>query len=242
MNWLLVSDVDDTLTGDAMALKQLAESLFDEPRNVVIAFNSSRPCASVRASLDRDLGLPVPDFLIGALGTEIEDGHTGQRLDAYTSHLATHWQREAIDRLAQSLGFKPHADEFQTPLKASYDVGGASDYRRFLEQMQALGLSAKVVFSNRIKLDIVPETAGKGSAVRFLANWLGVSLDQVVVAGDSGNDIDMFMEPFRGIVVGNADDDLRALEGDHIYLATRDHAAGVLQGLQYWGILPQQGG
>lgn len=60
---------------------------------------------------------------------------------------------------------------------------------------------------------------------------------QVVVSGDSGNDVDMFIPPFRGIIVGNADADLRVLAGPHVYQAQARYAAGVLEGLQHWGVL-----
>ena len=47
--WLLVSDIDDTLTGDAVALSELALELEDAGKNVTFAVNSSRPAASVVA-------------------------------------------------------------------------------------------------------------------------------------------------------------------------------------------------
>lgn len=241
MSWLLVSDVDDTLTGDDEALSLLAATLRDHASGVMVALNSSRPCASIRATLDGPAPLPQPDFIIGALGTEIENARTGRRLAGYERLLDQHWQRAAVDALARSLGFAPHAAEFQTPLKASYDIDGEAAYHRFLTGMAQEGLRAKVIFSNRIKLDVVPESAGKGNAIRYLVTQLEVAPDHVIVAGDSGNDRDMFVEPFHGIVVGNADADLRALTGDTNYFASGHHAAGVLEGLRHWGALPREG-
>lgn len=241
MSWLLVSDVDDTLTGDDEALGRLAAAWEQASGTLTVVYNSSRPCASIRQTIAGGRGLPMPDIIIGALGTEIEDGRTGQRLAGYEDLLTLHWEREEVDALARSLGFVSHAAEYQTPLKASYDVDGEADYHRFLDGLAKRGLRAKVVFSNRIKLDVVPEAAGKGRAIRYLAGRLDVADDHVVVAGDSGNDIDMFVAPFRGIVVGNADADLRALRGDTIYFAGGYHAAGVLEGLRHWGALPREG-
>lgn len=241
MTRLLVSDVDDTLTGDGAALIKLGEAFTAAGRSLVVAYNSSRPCASVRGTIENHPQLPVPDYLIGALGTEIEDGRSGLRLDGYTASLADNWQRDGIDRVARSLDFAPHADEYQTPLKTSYDIEGEAVYLIFLERLAARGLRAKVIFSNETKLDVVPERAGKGSAVRFLVEHLGLPPERVIVAGDSGNDIDMFVEPFRGIVVGNADDDLRSIAANHVYFAKADHAAGVLEGLRHWGAIPRAG-
>jgi hydroxymethylpyrimidine pyrophosphatase-like HAD family hydrolase len=64
----------------------------------------------------------------------------------------------------------------------------------------------------------------------------------VVVSGDSGNDVEMFVpprdgSPYRGIVVGNADADLKRLKGEHIYHAQAACAAGVLEGLRFWSVL-----
>ena len=57
----------------------------------------------------------------------------------------------------------------------------------------------KLYDSGGRNLDIIPRTAGKGAVIRFLHQWLSIPASQVIVAGDSGNDVDMFVPPFRGI-------------------------------------------
>ena len=98
-------------------------------------------------------------------------------------------------------------------------------------------MAAKVIFSGNKNLDIIPQAAGKGEVIEYLRQQLNISAKQVVVAGDSGNDVDMFIPPYRGIVVGNADPDLEQLKGDHIYHARAFYAAGVLEGLKYWQVV-----
>ena len=90
--WLFVSDVDDTLLGNDESLAQLAEALQAAADNVVTAYNSSRPCASLRQSLASVPQLPTPNYLIGALGTEIQDGASGELMTDYTYHLNQGWQ------------------------------------------------------------------------------------------------------------------------------------------------------
>ena len=233
--WLFVSDVDDTLLGDDAALDRLMAALAAAP-HVTVAYNSSRPCASLRQSLVDNPALRPPDFLIGALGTEIEDGRSAQPLAAYTQHLAQNWQRDRVDQLMRSLGFVPHDGRYQTPYKASYDIPGAASYRQAQAALLAANLSVKTIFSMGKNLDVIPPSAGKGAVIQFLRQWLAIPADHVVVAGDSGNDVDMFIAPFRGIVVGNADADLRAQIAAHIYHAQGHCAAGVLEGLNYWGV------
>lgn len=234
--YLLVTDVDDTLLGDEGALRILGERLRAAP-HITVVYNSSRPCASLRQTLSQTPVMPVPDYLIGALGTEIEVGSTAVPLSDYQAHLRQGWRREQIDVMMKGLGLVPHADLYQTPFKASYDAPDETAVAQARRLLETAELPAKLIFSGGKNLDVIPHNAGKGAVIQFLHNWLGFSADHVVVAGDSGNDVDMFIPPFRGIIVGNADVDLRRLAGPYAYQAQGRRAAGILEGLRYWGVL-----
>lgn len=236
--WLLSSDVDDTLLGDDVALDRLSAELRQARDAITIVYNSSRPCASLRRSLAEQAMLPLPDYLIGALGTEIEYGASAQPVAEYGQTLAQDWPRDAIAAVMRELGFLPHAPEYQTAFKASFDVPGEDNYRRALDRLAQDGHRVKVIFSAGRNFDIIPMAAGKGQAVEFLRRRLGIESDRVIVAGDSANDRDMFVAPFKGIVVANADETLKAVSGPHVYHARSDCAAGVLEGLRHWGALP----
>lgn len=235
--WLFVSDVDDTLLGHDAALGALGQALAQAAGSVVVAYNSSRPCASLRRSIEANPYLPVPDYLIGALGTEIQAGRGGQCLSAYSRHIEYNWDRQRVAALANELGFAAHADEYQTPYKASYDIAGDEEYRDMVRRLNQEAIEVKVIFSGGKNLDLIPARAGKGSAIQFLSQRLAIDPACVVVAGDSGNDVDMFVAPNKGIIVANADEDLKSLHDDHIYRAAAAYAAGVLEGLRYWGVL-----
>lgn len=86
--------------------------------------------------------------------------------------------------------------------------------------------------------DILPPNAGKDSAALFLAETLGVPRPRLVVAGDSGNDLDLFRVGGCAIAVANARRELlTARPAGTSYHATRPHAAGVLEGLYHFGVL-----
>jgi sucrose-6-phosphatase len=91
--WLFSTDVDDTILGDDDSLAILAADLKTKRERVILTLNSSRPCASVRKSMQENPLLPEPDFLVGALGTEIEIGGKSQRLEEYTDTLNSKWDR-----------------------------------------------------------------------------------------------------------------------------------------------------
>ncbi|MCF7855005.1 MAG: HAD family hydrolase, partial [Candidatus Pacebacteria bacterium] len=99
----------------------------------------------------------------------------------------------------------------------------------------------QVVWSSGKNLDIIPAAAGKGKAIRFLLDYRTLSPDTIVVAGDSGNDRSMFEEFARGIIVANAQPELKAYYEEHadgnLFLASRECAAGVAEGLKRFGVL-----
>jgi sucrose-6F-phosphate phosphohydrolase len=235
--WLFVSDVDDTLLGDDEALGRLSAELEQAADHLTVVYNSSRPCDSLRASLAAVPNLMTPDFLIGGMGTQIEVGETGQRLTSYEQYLQQGWNRQQAAELVAGLDVVPHEEKFQTPFKVSFDIPGGDAFRVVKERLAESGLEAKAIFSAGKFLDLIAARAGKGEAIRYLQKQLAISAEQVVVAGDSGNDVEMFVAPFRGIIVANADGDLKRLTGPHIFKATLPHAAGLLEGLRHWGVL-----
>lgn len=63
-------------------------------------------------------------------------------------------------------------------------------------------------------LDCVPMTSGKGSAVAFIQNRLGISKEETVAFGDNQNDIDMLQQAGRGFAVENAREELKLVATD----------------------------
>jgi len=231
--WLLVTDVDDTLFGDTEALARFA-GIASGRENLKLCLNSSRPIKSIDRTLAQSPAHIEPDAVIGAMGTEMRVG--GETLSLW-SEAPDGWSRIPFDLVMKTLGFEPHDDEFQTPLKASYTVPA---HRRAvtIAAIRGAKLQAKIVVSGESNFDILPPGWGKGTATAFVSAFMGVAPDRVVVSGDSGNDVEMFDAADRGIVVGNARDELKdRVDPDKTYFARLDHADGVLEGLHHWGAL-----
>lgn len=236
--WLLVSDVDDTLVGEAHALRAFAEAVGRAPR-LLVALASSRPIESVRGTLAE---LPVRlriDALVGALGTEIVV--RGRPLHDWPVRFSG-FDRAPIDAALAALGYEPHPPELQTPLKASYAVP-ESERDRAERAVAATGVRAFCLASGASDFDVIPEGAGKGPAAARVALELGVASDRVVVAGDAANDLSLFETCARGIVVANAREELRrALPSSRAFHAHRPRAWGLLEGLAHYGALIESEG
>jgi len=155
-------------------------------------------------------------------------------------------RREAESFLEGIQGLTMQPTKYNTPLKVSCYLDEAPDpetaAREIEQRVKAAGKEDvyQVIWSSGRDLDIIPAAAGKGKAIRFLLSFLDLEAGRVIVAGDSGNDRTMFEEFHRGIIVANAQPELRTLperEDDNHYRAEERYAAGVMEGLRHFGVL-----
>lgn len=81
------------------------------------------------------------------------------------------------------------------------------------EELNKVYKGVGVKFNSGAKnlLEAINPDCGKGVAVKFLADYYGVSLDQVIAVGDSTNDIDLLSGPWHGVCVGDGRDELKAV-------------------------------
>ena len=235
--WLLVSDIDDTLTGDRAALDALWNAVRHSTHPLKFALNSSRPSASVDETIATYFPENfAPDAIITGLGTEIRVN--GDWLEEWSAAFAD-WPREEIVALVSRMGFEPHPPQFQTPGKASFAVPGKEAYALVIAELERNHLPFQALFSGESDLDLLAPGAGKDAASRYLAEFYGIMPEKIIAAGDSGNDLAMFKAAGRAIAVGNARRELiDAMPMEKTYLAKSHHAAGVHEGLVELGILP----
>lgn len=226
---MVITDVDGTLLGSDSDFADLL-SWLAKRRDVVLIPNSSRPIASLyrswgAAQMD---GFPTQ---VGALGTELEvDGSTTDWSATFAE-----FDRGPFDAILTEMGFQTNGDEFQTPLKASYNVP-SDRWTEAAAALQAVG-PAQVVTSGLLDFDVIPVGAGKAAPIPFLKDVLQVLPAHVIAAGNSMNDLTMLMAASSRIVVGNADQELIDATDGQAYHSRAKFAAGVTEGLRALGVL-----
>lgn len=240
---LFSTDLDGTLLGNPEATRRFKvtwESL-DPAARPLLVYNSGRLVADLRRFVANGT-LPEADYCIGGVGTQIYDVRAGTFLDEFHTHLASGWDLDRVRAvLAQFPSTRPQPDEFQHAFKSSWFLERASRrvIRDLRAQLAAAGLDVNVVYSSSRDLDILPRNATKGGALVWLAARLGVPLDAILVAGDTGNDASMFRLPgVRGIIVENAQPELFEATVDiPVYTSRQIIAEGVLDGLCHYGVV-----
>ena len=249
MQWTIGSDIDGTLTGDDAALRRLVDRLAEFRRaGGMFVLVTGRSYGEVLCGLV-DEGLPMPDAIITQVGTEIylppfvPECESMPEWSATLAQSFTHQQ--AVDLVEPDGQWALQPGKANTPFKASWWYVGRGDAHAAAQRVAARVDQApgyRVIWSSGRDLDILPAVAGKGRALRFLLQHWQRDPDSCVVAGDTGNDIDMIGSFSHGIVVANAQAELlnfgRERNGDQVFMASHPYAAGVEQGLDYWSVLP----
>lgn len=237
---MMVCDIDGTLLDDGAptaGLETLRLVLRLRPAEVRLVYATGRSIFSVR-NLVRTGLLPAPGAVAPMVGTEVWIPPWERHDPGYQARIAEGWDRDAAVRAALAAGgVRLQPDKHQTPWKASFFLDEGFDRTRLVAALRAAGVGARVILSGGDLLDLLPEHAGKRQAVEYLRRRWGVPRGSVLVAGDSGNDLDMLGEPgYLAVAVGNAEEILRKLDGDDTFHhAALPFAAGVLEGAEAFG-------
>jgi sucrose-phosphate synthase len=232
---LLVTDVDDTLTGDEEALAALAGQLEQAGDHVGFAVATGRALEPALEVLQA-LAIRTPDLFITASGTAVHYGSRLIRDRSWERQIRYRWQPDEIQEVMTEQAGVLFDSEDSTPYRIRYRfTTGGADLAALHARLRRAGLLATLLVDHGRYLDIIPGRASPGMAVRFLAFKWDLPPHRILVAGDSGNDADMISGETLGVVVGNHTDELESLR-DHprVYFSPHPHATGVVDGIEYY--------
>ena len=186
---------------------------------VSLAYVSGRHRALVQQAM-ADYQLPLPDFVIGDVGTSLyrveTDAEWSPRPE-WESHIGADWAGASVEDLKGLLAGMSHL-RLQEPakqgrFKLSFYAASDADQSGLVDEVRgrisAQGIRASLIWSvdeavDVGLLDVLPERATKYHAIEFLIEQEGFGIDQVVFSGDSGNDLEPLTSPLPAVLVANA--------------------------------------
>ena len=224
---LICTDLDRTLIPNGpqpespMARKYFMK-LAERPE-VILAYVSGRHRKLVKKAIFNYV-LPIPDFVIGDVGTTIY--HVGESQDwqrqlEWEEHIATYWGGKSHADLKSMLNdisvLRLQEPGKQNRLKLSYYVPLYAN-REALDDLigqrfNDAGVKASLIWSVDEPagvglLDILPAHASKFHAIKALMTERGFDYSNTIFCGDSGNDIEVLVSPIPAVLVGNSQPDV----------------------------------
>lgn len=235
---VLATDLDGTFAGGSPGDRRRLQHILADHVDALLLYVTGRSVAATRR-LMVEAPLPRPDVLIADVGTTVVRGGDFEPVVAIERELGVGWPGGAVVR-ERIAGLDVVVEqELDVPRRVSYWLadGAAMDEAIGRVRERLDGLDLDVVGSAARYVDVLPGGVNKGTTLRRVLAWLGRPERDVVVAGDSLNDLALFDTGLSGVVVGNSEPDLLARVGHraHVYVAAGHGAAGILEGLGHFG-------
>ncbi len=239
VRFALCTDLDGTFLGGSDAGKAQLYDAWRRPRaQALLIFVTGRDLDFVE-HLCRNEGVPVPDFVVGDVGTSVVAWPGREPIAEVEQWIDASWQNpEARIRalLAEEPGLRRQAVQGGRRVSYLYDP----NVLRPEAAIKAREAGFDVTLSAETFFDVLPKGVAKGSALRRLLTALEVSEDACVVSGDTLNDLSLFEMGVAGIAVGNAEPKLKErIQGwSHVYHARAPGTDGIIEGLTHLGHWP----
>jgi sucrose-6F-phosphate phosphohydrolase len=260
---VLATDLDGTLiplpeTPNNISDLKLLKKALAEAR-IKLVFATGRHFESAMEAIEQ-YELPTPEWIVCDVGSAIykRRGDSFEVFTAYETHLENSSgsiDRQTVeDTLFTIEGLELQPPDHQQRFKISYQTT-ADEVNQIVDQangrLEQAGLPYHCVgsldpFMNCGLLDVMPRDVSKAYALLWLSTHADFRPDEVIYAGDSGNDYAALISGFRAIIVANGSDGLEAkvraslkdrdLE-NRLYVAKGSASSGVLEGCQHFGLL-----
>lgn len=236
---ILATDLDGTFLGGSQAERQELYNLIKQDEDIRLVFVTGRGVESVIPLLN-DSFIPKPDFIIADVGATVVNGHTLEAIEPLQQEIEDKWpgQEKILEAVKEIRELK-----FQTvpqQRRCSFYLSDAGLLPDITDIADRLGCDA--IYSAGKFLDFVSKGINKGHTLSNLTTLLRRSREEVLVAGDTMNDLALYKQGFRGVVVGNAESDLikntRQIQG--IYHAEAEGAGGIKESLYHFRFLKKK--
>ena len=230
---LLATDLDGTFLAGKSVYKQQLYRLMRERQDVQLVFVTGRGLETVIPLLN-DPVLPNPHYIICDVGATIVNGLTLEPIQPLQSAIEEKWpghldifnQLKNVDGLVWQEVPQMRRCSFYFDEKTDLDL---------LHNI-ADTLNCDVLLSAEKYVDILPPGVNKGSSLMQLIKLLKVNSKDVLVAGDTLNDLSLYNTGYKGVVVGAAENKLIEATRNmpQVYQAKKAGCGGILESIEHF--------
>lgn len=224
---LLATDLDNTLVGNQQDLKDLTELFQSSPDDIALVYVTGRHASSIQHLISKE-HLPVPDLVISDVGTKIWHMPGWKEDITWRKLMEARWDPERVKELAfhfPELTLQHLPDDCRVSFTVKQDP---ETVRRFKHALEEQNIAHQFIYSSDQDVDVLPEGAGKGNALDYVIQKFFNPSVRILVAGDSGNDVDMVNRAWPSVIVGNAHEELKNIpDRPNLYRAERHFAGGI---------------
>lgn len=220
---LLCTDLDRTLlpNGDVLESALARPVLWQliSTHDLSLAYVSGRSLSGVLQAIEQ-YRLSLPDIIVADVGTSVYVRNDREWIKnvRWETAMAGKWKGRDAEKVGQQLdsveGLEHQEEYRQSSFKRSYYYPESVDERELrqavVDSLETAGIQASLVFSFDPDkgvglLDVLPDSGSKSFAVRYLQELLELDTQDILFAGDSGNDVSAIVAQNPGVLVANAD-------------------------------------
>ena len=237
---LLATDLDGTFLAGAAADRLQLYRLINTHPDIQLVYVTGRGLEAVLPLLS-DPTLPQPDYVICDVGATIVHGSTLQPVQPVQQQIATRWPGEAA--VMEALAGVPGLLRQDVPQERRCSFFGPEALMTDDLRARVEALGCELLHSADRYLDVLPRGVHKGGTLSGLVQHLGLSEDEVLVAGDTLNDLSMYDAGFKGVCVGASEARLLAAtrQRARVLHAQKPGCGGILEAITHFGFLGDQG-
>lgn len=236
---LLATDLDGTFLAGESAKRHQLYQLISLHSDIQLAFVTGRGLESVLPLLS-DPTIPNPDYIICDVGASIYHGDTLQPLQPLQAEIEQHWPGELHIEEVMSKFTEIIRQDVPQLRRCSYFCKPEQVTPSLYEL--AKELNCELLYSAGRYLDFLPKGVNKGTTLKALVDYLALDSDQVLVAGDTLNDLAMFQYAYHGVCVGRSEPGLlQATErSGNVYHATERGCGGIIEAFSHFNFLSKK--
>ncbi|MDI7740498.1 HAD-IIB family hydrolase [Lysinibacillus fusiformis] len=233
-NEILATDLDNTLVGHKEKLDQLWYYFKSQKIPISLIYITGRHYSSAMKLIEEH-NLPKPNILICDVGATIYIGENLEEDDQWRLITSADWNPDLIlSVIKQYSGLK--RQQLPNNYRLSFTIEDDPGYVKEVEEMLRLYcLAFYLMYSSNKDVDILPSHTNKGEALKYALQKYAPEQFRILVAGDSGNDVDMLRLGLPAVIVGNCQNEIKRYRYlPNVYFAKDSFASGIQEGWNYF--------